>query len=306
MSKRNESLGVECKDGGKVHVAGEHVGTIMVDGKPTTIFDDDHTPRSDVEALARELVAKFGIAKARSIAFLAREARVKGESLQQLVEHCRAAGIEIDGDFTPPQAGEPASTDGDAPAPTGPHAAEARGGRLPAGGGTQRSFGFDTTHGFLGEELLTWLWFRWETEGGEFTLPGGRVVGIALDDLLQFAPHSDDEHTQTLRHGLPTRAPEARTALRQGHRLSHARLLIAEGSRQWSVTLHGAEMRFGSTKLPDDAEECESAIDRTTDRVANWLALHEIVGALYGVFLRVRVGEGWREEAGRMAAWMST
>lgn len=287
MSKRNESLGVECKDGGKVHVAG-----------------DGHTPRNEVEALARELVAKFGIAKARSIAFLAREARVKGESLQQLVEHCRAAGIEIDDDFTPPQAGEPASTDGDAPAPTGPHAAEARGGRLTAGGGTQQSFGFDTTHGFLGEEFLLWLWFRYETDGGEFTLPGGRVVGIALDDLLQFAPHSDDEHTQTLRHGLQTRAPEARTALRQGHRLSHARLLIAEGSRQWSVTLHGAEMRFGGVKLPEDAEDCESAEDHTGDRVCNWIALHEIVGALYGLFLRVRVGEGWKQEADRMAVWM--
>ncbi len=30
------------------------------------------------------------------------------------------------------------------------------------------------THGWLGEEFLTWLWFRWETDGGEFTLPGGR------------------------------------------------------------------------------------------------------------------------------------
>ena len=25
------------------------------------------------------------------------------------------------------------------------------------------------THGFLGEEFLTWLWFKWESEGGEFT-----------------------------------------------------------------------------------------------------------------------------------------
>lgn len=170
---------------------------------------------------------------------------------------------------------------------------------------TQQSFGFDTTHGFLGEEYLLWLWYRFETAGGEFTLPGGRVVGIALDDVLQFAPGLDGEMVQTLRRGLPTRSPEARTALRQGHRLSHARLLIAEGARQWTVTLHGAEMRFGSVKLPDDAEECEVAIDRTQDRATNWFALHEIVAALYGMFLRVRVGDGWREEASAMAAWMA-
>ncbi|MBL8753669.1 MAG: hypothetical protein JNK15_10240 [Planctomycetes bacterium] len=275
MSARNESLGVECKDGGKVHVAGEHVGNILVDGKPTTVFDDDHTPRNDIEALARALVAKFGIAKARSIAFLAREARVKGESLQQLVEHCRAAGIEIDDDFTPPAA-------------------------------KQQTFGFDTTHQFLGEEYLLHLWWKIETEGGEFTLPGGRVVGVAIDDVLQFAPHDGDDTVHSLRRGMPTRSPEARTALRQGHRVSHARLLIAEGSRQWSVTMHGAVMKFGGVKLPEDAEECESAIDRTTDRAANWLALHEIVEALFGRFLRVRIGETWKQEAAAMAAWMQS
>jgi hypothetical protein len=64
------------------------------------------------------------------------------------------------------------------------------------------------SHGFLGEEFLTWIWFRWETDGGEFTLPGGRVVGIALDDFLCFAAPHDDETEQTLRRGLPTRTAD--------------------------------------------------------------------------------------------------
>ena len=77
---------------------------------------------------------------------------------------------------------------------------------------TQGPDGADT-HGFLGEEFLTWIWFRWETTGGEFTLSGGRVVGIALDDFLAFAAPSEDATEQTLRRGLPTRTAEARTAL---------------------------------------------------------------------------------------------
>ena len=173
--------------------------------------------------------------------------------------------------------------------------------------GTQKSFGFDTTHGFLGEEFLTWLWFRWETLGGEFTLAGGRVAGIAIDDLLQFAPMGDDESEQTIRHGLPTRTPEARTGLRQGHRLAKARLLVAEGSRQWSFVFDAERMAFGAVRLPEDSEECESAQDRTGDRAANWLALYEIVGLLFAQFLRVRLGDGWREkEAPAMAEWMAS
>jgi hypothetical protein len=163
------------------------------------------------------------------------------------------------------------------------------------------------THGFLGEEFLTWLWFRWETDGGEFTLPGGRVVGIALDDFLSFAAPSDDETEQTLRRGLPTRTAEARTALRQGRRLKKARLLIAEGARQWSAVLDAPTLTLGSVKLPDDAEECESDVDRTADRSANWLALHEIVHALYGSFLKDRLRENYGSTSGEaQAGWMGS
>ena len=162
------------------------------------------------------------------------------------------------------------------------------------------------SHGFLGEEFLTWLWFRWETQGGEFTLSGGRVVGVALDDFLTFAALNEDETEQTLRRGLPTRTAEARTALRQGRLLRKARLLLAEGDRQWTATLDGPTLSLSGVKLPDDAEECESEADRTSDRAANWLTLHEIVQALYGVFLKERLRDDYRADgAEAMAAWMA-
>lgn len=162
------------------------------------------------------------------------------------------------------------------------------------------------SHGFLGEEFLTWLWFQWETQGGEFPPAGGRVVGVALDDFLTFAALTEDETEQTLRRGLPTRTAEARTALRQGHRLRKARLLIAEGDRQWTATLDAPTMTLGGVKLPDDAEECDSEAERTADRAANWLALHEIVQALYGVFLKERLRDDYRADgAEAQAAWMA-
>jgi len=163
------------------------------------------------------------------------------------------------------------------------------------------------THGYLGEEFLTWLWFRWETDGGEFPLPGGRVVGLALDDFLCFAAPSDDETEQTLRRGLPTRSPEARTALRHGRRLKKARLLLGEGSRQWSATLDATTLTMTGVRLPEDAEECESDADRTADRAANWFALHEILQALYARYLTERVRPDYLATAGeQQARWMAS
>jgi hypothetical protein len=170
----------------------------------------------------------------------------------------------------------------------------------------ERDSGIES-HGFLGEEFLTWLWFRWETGGGEFRLRGGRVIGVALDDFLSFAAPTEDETEQTLRRGLPTRTAEARTALRQGRRLRKARLLIAEGERQWSATLDGPSLSLSGVKLPEDAEECESEADRTADRAANWLALHEIVQGLYAQFLGERLAADYKSTAGEdQATWMAS
>ncbi len=162
------------------------------------------------------------------------------------------------------------------------------------------------SHGFLGEEFLTWLWFRWETDGGEFTLSGGRVVGVALDDFLTFAAPTDDETEQTLRRGLPTRTAEARVALRQGRRLRKARMLVAKGERQWSTTLDAPTMTLSGVRLPADAEDCESDADRTADRAANWLALHELVQSLYARFLAERRAPDYRATvADSQANWMA-
>jgi hypothetical protein len=47
-------------------------------------------------------------------------------------------------------------------------------------------------------------------------------------------------------------------------------------------------------------------MDRTADRAANWLALHEIVQALYGLFLKERLRDDYRSTAAEaQATWMA-
>jgi hypothetical protein len=161
--------------------------------------------------------------------------------------------------------------------------------------------------GFLGEEFLTWLWFRLETDGGDFDLGDGRSVAVSLDDFIAFAPGEDDETEPTLRKGTPSLTAEAGAALRHGRRLSRARLLIALGDSQWRVTLDGSTMTLRSIRLPDDDPEAESAEDRARERAANFLLVHDIVAALYRTFLRVRLRpEYLAQEAHRQAAWMAS
>jgi len=158
---------------------------------------------------------------------------------------------------------------------------------------------------FLGEEFLTWLWFRTETEGGDFEI-GSRAIAVLLDDYLAFAPRESDETEQTLRKGTPSRTAEARAALRNGHRVRRAKFVIAEGSQEWTVTIDGPTMNLLSVKVPDDDEEASDPRERSTERIRAFLDIHEIVGLLYKTFLQQRLRtEYLQTSAERQAQWMA-
>ncbi|MGE0143759.1 MAG: hypothetical protein AB7I19_13420 [Planctomycetota bacterium] len=164
-----------------------------------------------------------------------------------------------------------------------------------------------TSFGFLGEEFLTWLWFRLETEGGDFDLGDGYQIGISLDDFLAFAPREDDETEHTLRKGIPSRSTGARAALRAGRRLQRAKLILALGERQWSFVLDAPTMGLRSVRLPDDDPEAEGPGERSRDRAANFLLLNELVRRVYREFLRVRLRPDYLKGAAeKQAAWMAS
>lgn len=173
--------------------------------------------------------------------------------------------------------------------------------RFPGGG--MRQLVIESNADFLGQEFLTWLWWRCAHGAGEFTLRGEMTVGVAFDAMLQFAA-PDDEVETTLRHGTPAESDEAAAALRQGRLLAKAQVLVAEGARQWVVAINGASMALSVRLDGSLSDEAETDLDRTSDRAASWLAIHEIVQGLFEQFLAVRVGAGWAEEAKGMAAWM--
>lgn len=154
-------------------------------------------------------------------------------------------------------------------------------------------------HAFMGEEFLTWLWYRTETKKAVFAMENGDQVGIALDDLLVFGGADENEMQQTLRHGMPTRAMEAAAALKAGKRLRKAKIILAEGNEQWSFTLDGATLGFSSVRCPqpeaddDSMEGSPTPQDIDSERMDAFSRLAGHFDGVYRIFLRDRLREGW-------------
>ena len=154
---------------------------------------------------------------------------------------------------------------------------------------------------FLGTEFLTWLWFRSERDRGSFRV-GETAVRVWFEDRLSLESLVADSQEDSFKGGSPSTSPEARMALRNGKKVSQARLGVAKGEREWRVTVKGRTLDLSSIKLPALLTKAED--DRFAERMALIEELDDLVDGLYLQFLDLRLGDTWPQELAEIREWV--
>jgi hypothetical protein len=149
-------------------------------------------------------------------------------------------------------------------------------------------------YGFLGEEFLLWLWFCAEKRGGmhEIADPNGEEqrVGVTLDRTLEF--HDPEGGVKVgVRGDAPTRAPEAREALRRGMRLSRAGLLVSFGENTVELQLDGPTFELRSLK--GEKPEADTAEERDAAVLAMLFAVADAIERVFRNFLEERLDKAF-------------
>jgi hypothetical protein len=164
---------------------------------------------------------------------------------------------------------------------------------------------------FLGQEFLTWLWWKSEERGGVVALPdeGDIVVVFEKHMLLEYG--EGDNNESLICRGLQTELQEARTGLVMGKKLEQARIQLAYNDLEWNFTMAAALMEFRNVKLPktggtesgneNNPEEREGMI---LERIFLFEELIRLVLDLYRLFLEIRIGDGWRDELLKVREWV--
>jgi hypothetical protein len=166
---------------------------------------------------------------------------------------------------------------------------------------------------FLGQEFLTWLWWKSEERGGSVEIEGFGDIIVVFEKhmLLEFGEGETNE--KLICSGLQTELQEARTGLKMGKKLEQARIQITKGDYEFNFTLAAALMEFRNVKLPktaesegdggDNPEETEGMI---LERVFLFEELVNTVNDLFRMFLEKRVNPGWSDELSKVRDWVSS
>jgi len=162
----------------------------------------------------------------------------------------------------------------------------------------------------LGQEFLTWLWFRSETsnvfrmEGAE---QNGEPFTVGMEQrIVVRGGEGENQETATV-SGSFSPLREARLGLLTGKQVVRCLVRLEKDGMTWLVTLKAEDLGIHSLRTPsvskDDASDDPDALFlEKMYFVDQGLAM---IDEMYRQFLTVRLDSArWNSEAGAVAQWM--
>lgn len=170
---------------------------------------------------------------------------------------------------------------------------------------------------WLGWDFLLWVMYRTLNESSEYrvTRPGPALDGESfvayLDDRMVLCATAENGVQKITASGPQDRFGEVQTALRNGKRITEAALYLEKGEDVWKMTLKGEMFHFASYKAPKVKEERDNTVEEMEEKEALFYERMyvmetglQLFDSLYAAFLAARLGEGWNEEAQKIADWL--
>jgi hypothetical protein len=164
---------------------------------------------------------------------------------------------------------------------------------------------------FLGQEFLTWLWYKSEERGGTVYLPGTGDIHLIFEKHMLLEYGEGEAFEKIICQGLQAELNEARTGLRMGKKLEQARIHLVQGEYEWHMTLKASLLEFRSVHPPktlaaaEEGESEEAVEGRLLERIGMLETATRTVDELFRIFLEIRTSpERWLEELARTRKWI--
>jgi hypothetical protein len=159
----------------------------------------------------------------------------------------------------------------------------------------------------LGQDFLTWLWYKSEKSGWLFKLPDGGEVNVYLEQKISVrGGEGDDAETATV-SGPHAQFAEARLGVKSGKRVDRALIRFEQDGETWTVTIKADDFTLNALRTPKMETRSEEGDDPDAKVLEKLYLIEKAAGffdALYSQFLTIRLGQGWQGELSDFAEWL--
>lgn len=160
----------------------------------------------------------------------------------------------------------------------------------------------------LGQEFLTWLWFRSETSS-IFHLDGAESgpFSVSMEQRIAVRGGEGENRETATVAGSFSPLREARLGLLTGKQVVRALIRLEKNGQAWLVTLKAEDLSPNSLRTPpiskgEEGEDPDALFLEKIYLIEQGLAM---IDTLYKAFLAVRLDTAcWQKEVRAVAEWM--
>lgn len=164
----------------------------------------------------------------------------------------------------------------------------------------------ESTDIVLGQEFLTWLWFRSDNAPVFKSPDGGPDFTVSMEQRIVVQGGEGDAKETASVSGVMSELREARLGLATGKQVTRALIRLSRDPEMWQVTLKAADLSLGGLKTPA-VEKGDTQDDDPDALFYEKIHLTEValsfIDAMYGAFLELRLSPEWEAEAGKIRNW---
>ncbi|MDR2891830.1 MAG: hypothetical protein LBV80_01920 [Deltaproteobacteria bacterium] len=158
----------------------------------------------------------------------------------------------------------------------------------------------------LGQEFLTWLWYRSET-ANKFKAGPDEEFSVFMEQRIVVQGGEGELIETASVSGAMSELREARLGLTTGKKVTRALIRLEQEPETWQLTLKAEDFSIGSLKTPKVEGGAEKDDDPDAIFFEKVYLLEKglsFIDALYKEFLRLRLGSNWIEEVRDVQAWL--
>ena len=163
-----------------------------------------------------------------------------------------------------------------------------------------------TTDMVLGQEFLTWLWFRSETQPMGFKNKEGEPFTVTLEQRIVVQGGEGETLETASVSGSLSQLREVRLGLQTGKKVARALVRFEKEELAWQTTLKAEDFALGSFRTPRVEHEKDDDPDALfLEKLYLMEVCLELLDSCYAMFLEIRLSPRWDGEAREMAMWMT-
>ena len=159
----------------------------------------------------------------------------------------------------------------------------------------------------LGQEFLTWLWYRSDTAPGAFVDKHGEPFAVSMEQRIVVQGGEGDARETASVAGSLSPLREARFGLGTGKKVSRALIRLEKDEMAFQLTLKAEDFSIGSVRPPkiDSTDRDDDPDALLLERFYLLEVCMDLLDSLYAAFLHLRLSSAWQREVDEMGQWMT-